>query len=312
VTGRSRHDPARSPVRAALRRPYRRPMRIFLAGATGVIGRRLTPLLAARGHAVTAMTRRPERAASLRRLGAKPVVVDAFDRAALVAAVRAARPDVVVHQLTDLTDGDSGANATLRIDGTRNLVAAARAAGVRRIVAQSVAWAYEPGGTPAGESVPLDLGARQPRQTTVYGVRALEFAARELPEWVVLRYGVLYGPDTWFAPDGARAADARAGRLRADADVTSFVHVDDAAAAAADALGWPTGAVNVCDDEPAPGLEWVPVFCASVGAPPPRASGDRAPWARGADNRRARDELGWAAAHTSWRAGFVAPARRAA
>src|SRR6185312_2457245 len=114
--------------------------------------------------------------------------------------VRAARPDVVVHQLTDLAGGDSGANATLRIDGTRNLVAAARAAGVRRIVAQSVAWAYQPGETPAGESVPLDLEAPQPRQTTVYGIRALEFAVRELPEWVVLRYGVLYGPDTWFAP----------------------------------------------------------------------------------------------------------------
>ena len=287
-------------------------MRIFLAGSTGVIGRRLTPLLASRGHAVTAMTRRPERAALLRRLGAEPVVADAFDRAALVAAVRAARPDVVVHQLTDLAGGNAGANATLRIDGTRNLVAAARAAGVRRIVAQSVAWAYEPGETPAGESVPLDLEAPQPRQTTVYAIRALEFATRELPEWVVLRYGLLYGPDTRFAPDGARADEARAGRLTANADVTSFVHPDDAAAAAADALSWPTGAVNVCDDEPAAALEWVPVFCAAVGAPPPLATGDRAPWARGADNRRARDELGWTPAHPSWRAGFGAAARRAA
>jgi nucleoside-diphosphate-sugar epimerase len=140
---------------------------------------------------------------------------------------------------------------------------------------------------------------------TVGGVAGLEAAVREVPEWIVLRYGVLYGPGTWFAADGARADDARAGRLTANADVSSFVHADDAAAAAVAALAWPIGAVNVCDDEPAPGHAWVPAFCAAVGAGPPPAGGaERTPWARGASNRPARSELGWEPRFASWRSGF--------
>jgi nucleoside-diphosphate-sugar epimerase len=132
----------------------------------------------------------------------------------------------------------------------------------------------------------------------------------EMPEWVVLRYGLLYGPDTWYAPDGLRADEARAGRLAADADVSSFVHADDAANAAVEALEWPSGIVNVCDDEPASGREWVPVFCAAVGAPPPEeGDGARAPWARGASNARARGDLGWTPQHPSWRQGFHSDAR---
>lgn len=282
-------------------------MRIFVAGATGVIGRRLVPLLAAAGHAVTGMTRSAGRASQLRAMGAEPVVVDAFDGDGLHAALAAARPDVVIHQLTDLRAGGSAENAALRRDGTRHLVDAALAAGVRRIVAQSISWVYEPGDEPAGEQVPLDLGAPEPRRTTVQGVAALEDAVRELPEWVVLRYGLLYGPGTFYAPDGPVAADARAGRLHAGHDVASFLHADDAAAAAAAALAWPSGAVNVCDDEPAAGREWVPELCRAAGAPPPPvADAPRAGWARGADNRHARHELGWIPRHPTWRAGFAA------
>jgi nucleoside-diphosphate-sugar epimerase len=282
-------------------------MHVFVAGATGVIGRRVVSLLVEQGHAVTAMTRRPDAADGLRSLGARPVVADAYDGAGLRAAMEDNRPDVVMHQLTDLSAGDSAANAALRTEGTRNLVDAARAAGVRRIVAQSVCWVYEPGDAPADESVALDLGAEEPRRTTVLGVAALEDAVREVPEWVVLRYGLLYGPDTWFAPDGARADDARAGRLVADAAVTSFVHVDDAASAAAAALAWPSGSVNVCDDEPAPGTAWVPVFCAAVGAPaPPVDTSARPPWARGASNARVRGALGWEPRYASWRSGLGA------
>jgi nucleoside-diphosphate-sugar epimerase len=211
-------------------------MRVFLAGATGVLGSRMIPPLVEHGHAVTAMTRRPGLTSTLGALGAEPVVADAYDAETVTAAMLAARPDVVVHQLTDLAGADSGANARLRIHGTRNLVDAARAAGARRIVAQSVCWCYEAGDDPADETVGLDLWANEPRRTTVLGVAALESAVFDIPEWVVLRYGQLYGPGTWYAPDGARADDARAGRLRADGDVSSFVHVEDAAAAAVDAL----------------------------------------------------------------------------
>jgi nucleoside-diphosphate-sugar epimerase len=277
-------------------------MRIFVAGASGAIGRRLVPALVARGHDVVGLTRRAS--AQVEALGATAVVGDVYDTAGLAEVVRAARPDVVLHQLTDLGAGDRAANARVRTAGTRTLVDAALAAGVRRIVAQSISWAYEPGAAPATEDTPLDLAAAPERLGTVEGVASLEAAVAELPEWVVLRYGTLYGPGTWYEPGALMARPAQDGKLPATADVSSFVHVDDAASAAVAALGWPSGAVNVCDDEPAAGYDWVPVFCEAVGAPEPeRVAGERAGWARGADNGRAR-KLGWEAG-LSWRGGFT-------
>ncbi|WP_329238178.1 NAD(P)-dependent oxidoreductase [Actinoallomurus sp. NBC_01490] len=282
-------------------------MHVFLAGATGVLGRRIVPLLVAEGHRVTALTRTTEGGASLLVLGAVPALADVYDAEALTRVVRVASPDVVMHQLTDLSRGVTGANARIRVAGTRNLVDAALRAGVPRIVAQSIAWAYEPGEEPAGESVPLDLTAPEPRRTSVEGVRSLEAAVRELPEWVILRYGMLYGPGTWYAADGMMADRARAGGLTVGADVTSFVHADDAAEAAVRALTWPSAAVNICDDEPAPADDWGPVFAAAVGAPPPApGNAERQGWARGADNACAREELGWTPGRPSWRKGFAA------
>lgn len=282
-------------------------MRIFLAGATGVIGRRLLPLLIEHGHDVTALTRRTTDAEQLRSRGAEVAVADAYDPGALARAVRHAAPDVVMHQLTDLANGSSEATAVMRRTGTRNLTDAAVAAGVRRIVAQSIAWAYEGGGAPASELTPLDLDAEGPRSTTVRGVSVLEETVQEVPEWVALRYGVLYGPGTWYTTAALMAEKALAGELTADGDITSFVHVDDAVDAAVTALGWPSGPVNICDDEPAAGHEWVPAFCAAIGAPEPTAGtgvGRRA-WARGADNGYARERLGWMPRHPSWREGFA-------
>ncbi|MFJ4923855.1 NAD-dependent epimerase/dehydratase family protein [Streptomyces sp. NPDC088725] len=278
-------------------------MRIFLAGATGVVGRRLLPLLVGQGHHVTALTRRTSDAESLRSLGAEAAVADVFDVEGITRTIRNAAPDAVIHQLTDLAAGGDGgreANAVMRRTGTRNLMDAALAAGVRRVVAQSVAWAYEGGDTPATERTALDFGASGRRSTSVHGVAALEEAVRDAPEWVVLRYGLLYGPATWFASGGPVARRARAGGLIADGDVSSFVHLDDAAGAAVAALEWPSGPVNVCDDEPATGREWVPVFCAAVGAPAPALATGRHAWARGADNRYARERLDWTPRRRSW------------
>ena len=274
-------------------------MHVLLVGATGVLGRRILPRLVALGYRVTAVTRDPGQRQALDAAGARPVVADVLDAAAIAAVVRDAAPDTVMHQLTDLRGGDRAANARLREVGTRNLVAAARAADVSRIVAQSIAWAYAAGNAPATEDTPL--------RPDVPGVPQLEAAVRELPGWVVLRYGLFYGPDTWYAPGALMAWRARAGELAADDDVTSFVHVDDAVAAALEALTWPTGAVNVCDDEPAPGRDWVPEFCRAVGVLPPLVGGThpRTPWARGADNHRAR-ALGWTPRYPSWRDGFAA------
>ncbi|WP_232665689.1 NAD-dependent epimerase/dehydratase family protein [Pseudonocardia sp. TRM90224] len=277
-------------------------MRLVLAGASGVVGRRLLPLLTAAGCSVVALTRSRSTADVLRGPGVTPAVVDVTDRDALVDVVREAAPDVVLHQLTDLGDADLAANAQLRRVGTRNLVDAALAAGAKRMVAQSISWAGVAGDGPAREGDPLDVDAAEPRRTSVRGVAALEAAVGEMPEAVVLRYGLFYGPGTWYAPDGSRADAARAGRLVADAAVSSFVHVDDAAAAALAALEWPAGVVNICDDEPAAGSDWVPAFCAAVGAPePPRDDSPRPGTARGADNTRARTALGWTPRYPSWR-----------
>ncbi|MBM7783788.1 NAD-dependent epimerase/dehydratase family protein [Tenggerimyces flavus] len=281
-------------------------MHVFLAGATGVVGRRIVPLLVSAGHQVTGTTRRSEKAALLRDLGATPVVVDAYDREQVFAAVAAARPDVVMDQLTDLTAYDVDANARLRREGTTNLVDAALAAGVRRLVVQSLGWIYEPGAEPAGEDEPLDLDSEGARKSSVQDIVDLERTASAAPEAVLLRYGLFYGPGTWYRPDGLKADEARAGKLVADNDVTSWLHVDDAAAAAVLAVEWPSGPVNLCDDEPAPGTAWVPAFCQAVGAPPPSSSeAERNGWARGESNRYARS-LGWTPRYPSWREAFRA------
>ena len=213
-----------------------------MAGAAGVIGRRLTPLLLARGHSVWGVTRSPDRVELLRGLGAHPVLVDVFDAEALAMAVLEAKPEIVIHQLTDLagiydpaTLSDALArNARIRDEGTRNLVAAARKVRARRLIAQSIAWAYGPGGRPYHESHRLDTNASGPRAVTVEGVESLE--QQVLSAWpvegVVLRYGRLYGP-------GARA----------DAPPPApALHVDAAAYAALRAIdrGEP-GLFNVAD-----------------------------------------------------------------
>ncbi|MCP9982379.1 NAD-dependent epimerase/dehydratase family protein [Actinomadura madurae] len=220
-------------------------MKILLAGATGVVGRRLIPLLVQAGHEVAGTTRRSERAGMLRELGASPVVLDVLNTGDVRAAVAAIDPDAVIHQLTDLADEDFEANSHLRIAGTRNLVDAAKAAGVETMVAQSIAWLYVPGDAPAVETDPLDANL-----PPYEGIAALESAVSEMPHGVVLRYGALYGPGTWYAPDGAIAERVRAGSLRLAPSWTSFVHADDAASAALAALDWPAGAVNIVDDEP--------------------------------------------------------------
>jgi nucleoside-diphosphate-sugar epimerase len=178
--------------------------RIFLAGAAGVIGRRLTPLLVAHGHEVWGATRSPDNCEFLRGLGARPVVVDVFDADALATAVLEANPEIVIHQLTDLsaiqdTPKRSDAlarNARIRDEGTRNLITAARKAGARRLIAQSIAWAYALGPRPYSENHPLDTDAAGDRAVSVRGVAALErqVLAASPVEGVVLRYGRLYGP----------------------------------------------------------------------------------------------------------------------
>jgi nucleoside-diphosphate-sugar epimerase len=217
-------------------------MRIFLAGAGGAIGRRLTPLLRAAGHDVVGTTRTADKTAAVAALGAEPVVVDVFDAVALTRALQAAAPHVVMHQLTDLAfaPGTPGyeagleRNARLRIEGTRNLVAAAKAAGVRRLIAQSIAFVYAPGDGARVESDPLNLAAEGAMGRTVAAVSQLEQAVLAMPEGIVLRYGFFYGPGTWSGDAPARQP---------------AVHIDAAAQAALLAVSKGSrGIYNVAED----------------------------------------------------------------
>jgi nucleoside-diphosphate-sugar epimerase len=220
-------------------------VRIFLAGASGAIGRRLIPLLLADGHSVTGTTRSAAKAAELEALGVVPVVLDVFDAGALRNAVVNSRPEIVIHQLTDLPqvlDPEQMAaarerNTRLRVEGTANLVAAARAAGVRRLIVQSIAFAYAAGPEPHAETDPLASPEGDgPSATTARGVRALEDAALGAPgiEGIVLRYGRLYGPGTWYAAPSGKAS----------------LHVDAAAYAALLAVTRGTaGIYNIAEDD---------------------------------------------------------------
>ena len=305
-------------------------MRVFVAGASGAIGRPLVRQLLAAGHEVTGMTRRQERAEEIRAAGAAAVVCDVFDAEALRQAVGTAAPEAVIHALTALPTRYSPRSDYLaptnriRTEGTRNLVAAARAAGVRRVIAESIAVAYRPQGEwIKDEEAPLFVDAPGSSGAAFAAVAELERQVLEATgvDGLVLRYGWLYGPGTYFDRDGQQADEARRRRLPivgAGTGTFSFLHVDDAAAATVAALerGAP-GVYNVADDEPAPLREWVPVYAEALGAKPPRhvpvwlarlvAGKDTAAAAlsmRGASNAKAKHELGWQPGHPSWRQGF--------
>ena len=235
--------------------------RIFVAGASGAIGRRLVPLLREAGHDVTGATRSQARVEALRVLGAHPVVVDVFDGAALSRAVAAAMPAIVIHQLTDLPHNLEPSrmpeaivrNARIRDEGTANLIAAALAAGARRMIAQSIAWAYAPGPEPHTEADPLDVNAPGDRGITVRGVAALERRTLHSPplEGIVLRYGQIYGPGTGrSSPVGAAPlhvdAAAYAALLAVESRVSGIFNVAEPNAYAAtgkacNELGWTPG-----------------------------------------------------------------------
>jgi nucleoside-diphosphate-sugar epimerase len=306
-------------------------MRVFLAGATGVIGRRLVPLLIAEGHQVTGMIRSPQKAAELRAMGAEPAIADALDANSVLAAVRDAHPDALIHQLTSLPrridprkiKRDFVINDRLRSEGTRILVQAAQAAGATRIVAQSIAFAYAPG--PAGrlhrESDAL-VGDEAPAnfKRSARALRDLEDAVLGA-DGLVLRYGYFYGPGSAIASDGSMGEDVARRRMPIvgkGQGVWSFIHIDDAARATANALTHgESGPYNIVDDDPAPVAEWLPALAEALRAPRPLrvptaiarlAAGGYGvaimTKAQGASNELARAALRWAPQHPSWRDGF--------
>jgi nucleoside-diphosphate-sugar epimerase len=313
-------------------------MKVFVAGATGVLGRALVPQLVARGHEVVGMTRSASKQDLVRSLRARPVVVDALDPDAVAQAVASAEPEVIVHELTALSgpmslrdarhpDRSSAAKMTnrLRTEATDHLLAAGFAVGARRFVAQSFGALRfaRTGGPVQTEADPTDPDFRQ---AGLEAILYLEQAVTTI-EWgqgLALRYGGFYGPGTGIslAPDAVMAGPIRKRRFPIVGDgggVWSLIHIEDAAAATAIAVehGRP-GIYNVVDDEPAPVREWLPVLASALGAKPPRriprwlgrlAAGEMATLmmteARGASNAKAKRELGWMPRYASWRQGFA-------
>ncbi|MBO0867049.1 MAG: NAD(P)-dependent oxidoreductase [Micromonosporaceae bacterium] len=316
-------------------------MRIFVAGATGAVGRLLVPMLVERGHQVAGTTRSPEKADGLTAAGAEPVVLDALDRDRVVTAAADFKPEVIVHQLTaigalDMRRIDRGFAATnrLRTEGTDNLIAAARASGARRLVAQSFAgWPYaRTGGPVKTEADPLDEHPPANARQTIGAIRHLEQAvtAAAPVEGVVLRYGGLYGPHNalgrYADPDGttrdgdmlAMVRKRRFPVVGSGAGHWSFLHIEDAARAAVLAAeGGPAGIYNIVDDEPVQVREFLPYLAQVLGVRSPM----RVPaWlvrpvlgefvvnmmtdARGASNAKARRDLGFMPAWPTWREGF--------
>ena len=304
-------------------------MRVFVAGGTGAIGRQLLPMLVEHGYEVIGMTRSESKAGLIREAGAKPVVADALDAEAVESAIGAAEPEVVVHQLTAIPAAvdprrfaeDFGPTNELRREGTRNLMAAARAAKSTRFVAQSIAQAYAPvGGWIKSEDDPLYSDAPPVFRDVFRAVIDLEETVLGDTglEGIVLRYGNYYGPGTAYGADGSNAELVRRRRFPiagAGSAHWSFIHVADAARATLAAVdhGEP-GVYNIVDDEPAAISEWLPAFAAALGAPaPPRVSPPTSAYgafgmlhSRAASNAKAKERLGWTPQLASWREGFPA------
>jgi 2-alkyl-3-oxoalkanoate reductase len=314
-------------------------MKVFVAGATGAIGRALVPQLVARGHEVVGMTRTASKQDLLRSLGASPVVANALDPDAVAQAVASAAPEVIVHQLTALSGPMSVREMRhpersfaftmtnrLRTEATDHLLAAGRAVGARRFVAQSVVGFARTGGAVQTEADPLDPNVPAAFRPGLAAIRHLEEAVTTI-EWgegLVLRYGGFYGPGTGIslAPDAQIAAPIRKRRfplVGGGGGVWSFVHIEDAAAATAVAVEHGQhGIYNVVDDEPAPARDWIAELASALGGKPPRRvprwlvrllAGEAATVMmtemRGASNEKAKRELGWQLRYPSWRQGFA-------
>jgi nucleoside-diphosphate-sugar epimerase len=301
-------------------------MRVLIAGATGAIGRPLIRCLHQNHHKVYALARSPKSSRLVTELGAEPVNADALDAASVKAAITQLRPDAVINELTSLPSHYTAAemkaaaerDRKVRIEGNVNLLAALRDAGVCRYVLQSGGFWYAPGDGLADESVPFALDASPAVAAGSRRYAELEATAAGTPgiEFVALRYGFFYGPDTWFRPDGDMGEQAREQRVPVIGDgqgVWSWVHIEDAAAATAAALECHPGAYNVVDSDPAPQRVWLPAFARAVGAPAPpqitegEALASLGPDAvyyatrlRGASNEKAKRELDFQPRPLKW------------
>lgn len=277
--------------------------KIFVTGATGLIGTKLTKRLIEEGYEVAGLTTSEKGKEKLDNAGVKAYIGNILEYDTIEKSIGDFKPDIIMNEITDLKQVDMSANTKVRIDGTRNLVEAAIKHDVPHIQSQSIAFVYEAGDTLATEETSLDYDASGDRKITVDGVEGLEKESARLNKYVILRYGLLYGPGTWYGKGGMIYNQFINGEVTMTDGVQSFIHIDDAVETAIQALNFESGIYNVADDEPVKGDDWAKWYANELNVTPTLNIEPAAPFERGVTNKKFKDQ-GGKLIYTTWKDGM--------
>ena len=277
--------------------------KIFVTGATGLIGTKLTKRLIEEGYEVAGLTTSEKGKEKLDNAGVKAYIGNILEYDTIEKSIGDFKPDIIMNEITDLKQVDMSANTKVRIEGTRNLVEAAIKHDVPHIQSQSIAFVYEAGDTLATEETSLDYDASGDRKITVDGVEGLEKESARLNKHVILRYGLLYGPGTWYGKDGMIYNQFINGEVTMTDGVQSFIHIDDAVETAIQALNFESGIYNVADDEPVKGDDWAKWYANELNVSPTLNIEPAAPFERGVTNKKFKDQ-GGKLIYTTWKDGM--------
>ena len=277
--------------------------KIFVAGATGLIGTKLTKRLIEEGYEVAGLTTSEKGKEKLDNAGVKAYIGNILEYDTIEKSIGDFKPDIIMNEITDLKQVDMSANTKVRIEGTRNLVEAAIKHDVPHIQSQSIAFVYEAGDTLATEETSLDYDASGDRKITVDGVEGLEKESARLNKYVILRYGLLYGPGTWYGKDGMIYEQFINGEVTMTDGVQSFIHIDDAVETAIQALNFESGIYNVADDDPVKGDDWAKWYANELNVSPTLNIEPAAPFERGVTNKKFKDQ-GGKLIYTTWKDGM--------
>lgn len=277
--------------------------KIFVTGATGLIGTKLTKRLIEEGYEVAGLTTSEKGKEKLDNAGVKAYIGNILEYDTIEKSIGDFKPDIIMNEITDLKQVDMSANTKVRIEGTRNLVEAAIKHDVPHIQSQSIAFVYEAGDTLATEETSLDYDASGDRKITVNGVEGLEKESARLNKHVILRYGLLYGPGTWYGKDGMIYNQFINGEVTMTDGVQSFIHIDDAVETAIQALNFESGIYNVADDEPVKGDDWAKWYSNELNVTPTLNIEPAAPFERGVTNKKFKDQ-GGKLIYSTWKDGM--------
>ncbi|MFI3377768.1 NAD-dependent epimerase/dehydratase family protein [Mammaliicoccus sciuri] len=277
--------------------------KIFVTGATGLIGTKLTKRLIEEGYEVAGLTTSEKGKEKLDNAGVKAYIGNILEYDTIEKSIGDFKPDIIMNEITDLKQVDMSANTKVRIEGTKNLVEAAIKHDVPHIQSQSIAFVYEAGDTLATEETSLDYDASGDRKITVDGVEGLEKESARLNKHVILRYGLLYGPGTWYGKDGMIFNQFINGEVTMTDGVQSFIHIDDAVETAIQALNFESGIYNVADDDPVKGDDWAKWYANELNVSPTLNIEPAAPFERGVTNKKFKDQ-GGKLIYATWKDGM--------